>query len=303
MCPYGEDNVSPASIRMITSLLFLDTKSKVYISKNLHANVSTDYSDALRDTIRMASVTKTTLWVWPSGLFPRRLIYYFRLKRITLTHLQEHNIRLIPVSHTSSPPALQSLPGHEPRPADSSLPTMRIEHPGGQTVWIRESLSVLEYFEELFPASEGYGDLRGETVERRAQTRDILSLLNDAMHWSLTSLIHSDLGSTSWSGLSGEEMSLSAAAHARRKLDFCLSRLEKWLQANGNEGAKGSTLAGLVLLAQVEYHQMMYGADWVEGHTVLREWVEAMKKTEWYVKSEVLKRVEDGGDWGKVVEA
>ena len=246
--------------------------------------------------------TKTTLWIWPSGLFPRRLIYYFRAKHITLSTLQAHNIYLIPVQLTTSPPALRSMPGHEPRPADSLLPIMRIEHDNERVTWVRESLSILEYFEELFPGSTSnkWKDLRGETAEQRAQTRDILSLLNDAMHWSLIKLIHSDPNTTFFSGLSMEEMSPSAAAHAGRKLDFYLGRLEEWIEGSGGVG-KEATLAGVVLLAQVEYHEMMYGADWIEGYDELREWVERMKKEEWYVRSEVLKSVEEDGMWEKVL--
>ncbi|KAF2622816.1 hypothetical protein BU25DRAFT_201174 [Macroventuria anomochaeta] len=249
-------------------------------------------------TMSAATTTaKSTLWIWPSGLFPRRLIYYFRAKHVTLSTLSSHNIHLIPVSLTTSPPALGSRPGHEARPADSSLPIMRIEHADGRTVWIRESVSILEYFEELFPVSDGWEDLRGETAEPRARTRDVLSLLNDAMHWGFISLIHSDPRTTFWSGLSEWEMSPSTAAHAHKKQRFYLERLDRWLEVDGGQEMEVATLAGLVLLANVEYPEMMYGTDWVGGHDVLRAWVEAMKGEEWYVGNEELKGVERGEGW------
>ena len=47
---------------------------------------------------------------------------------------------------------------------------------------------------------------------------------------------------------------------------------------NGDKGVKGSTLPGLVLLAQVECQQVMYGVDTGKGHTLLRGCVEAIRK-------------------------
>ena len=208
-----------------------------------------------------------------------------------------YNINLIPVELTTSPLALQSAAGHETRPADCSLPVLRVKHTDGRTTWIRESLSILEYFEDLFPSSQGFQDLRGQTLEQKAHTRDILSLLNDAIHWSLIVLVHSHPVSTSWSGISANEMSFTTAKHAERKLHFYLTRLEQWLEEDGEKAMMDSTLASLVIVAQVEYHQMMYEADWVNGHAVLRRWVEGMKEQKWFVESDELKDAERNGRW------
>jgi len=262
----------------------------------------TDKSSSIKP-YKMSSVpttTKTTLWIWPNGLFPRRLIYYFRAKHITLSILKDHNINLVPVALTTEPPALEAMQGYEARPSDSSLPILRITHTDGKEVWIRESLSILSYFEDLFPSTAGWPDLRGETPEGRAQTRDILSLLNDAMHWSLVCLINFDAKTTFWSGMKEEDMSSGVAEHAKGKWQFCLGRLEKWLQDDVGKVVERNSIAGVVLLAQVEYHEMMYG-DWIEGHAVLREWVERMKGEAWYVESTGLKGVEEGIGWRAVL--
>ncbi|KAF9701127.1 hypothetical protein EKO04_001067 [Ascochyta lentis] len=243
------------------------------------------------------SSTKTTIWIWPSGLFPRRLIFYFRAKGITLSVLKEHNIELVPVELTTCPPALRSMPGHERRPADSSLPILRIEYHNGRTIWIRESLSIIEYLEEQFSTSHGFRDLRGRTAEQHAQARDVIGLLNDATHWSLVALIHSDPTTTYFSGLSREEMSSTTAEHAKKKFSSYLERLEQWLLGDDGEGMMGATVSGVVLLAQVEYFEMMYGSDWVHGHGVLRAWVNRMKEEEWFVGNEELKSVERGEGW------
>lgn len=245
--------------------------------------------------------TSTTIWIWPSGLFPRRLIYYFRAKNITLSTLKEHNIQLIPVALALNPPALEAMEGHEARPSDASLPILRTFQADGSELWIRESLSILEYFEELFPSSNGWADLRGDTPQRRAQTRDFLSLLNDAMHWSLVYLINSDSKTTFWSGLKEEDMSKRSAEHAKGKWQFYLDRLEQWLQDDAGRLIERTTIADFVLLAHVEYHEMMYDADWIQGRTALKKWVESIKAEAWYVESKYLTGIEEGRDWRTVL--
>jgi hypothetical protein len=57
-----------------------------------------------------------------------------------------------------------------------------------------------------------------------------------------------------------------------------------------------------VLLAQVENHAMMYELDWIEGHEVLRKWVERMRREAWYGENRILKRVEEGLGWETILE-
>ncbi|KAF3006087.1 hypothetical protein E8E13_011091 [Curvularia kusanoi] len=245
----------------------------------------------------MTANARTTLWIWPSGLFPRRLVYYFLAKGITPSSLKQHNIDLVPIQLTLSPPTLQALQGHEPRPADASLPILRIAHADGRIVWIRESVSILEYLEELFPSSAGWTDLCGENAEQRAQTRDVVGILNDAMHWSLIWLVHSDIRTTSWSGLAEQDMSPSTARHAEARFHFYLSRLERWVQEDNWSGTKHASLAGLLLLAQVEYYKSTYNSDWIAGYALLGQWVIDMKMEAWAVSSEKLKGPERGEGW------
>jgi glutathione S-transferase len=256
---------------------------------------------------------KITLWLWPTGLFPRRVVYYLRAKNITLSMLQAQNIHLIPVILVKDPPkpGLVSKAGFEPRPSEMSLPALRIQHTDGKEFWIHETSAILEYFEEVFSKARGYEDLRGNTAEQRARTRDALSLLVEASIWGGVALVHSDANTTYWSGLSEGEMSASAAKHAERKFHSLLSRLEKWVEADvvGGEsqslsGLGGSvTLADLLVMAQVEYMQEMYGLDWVGEHGVLRVWYERMKGEEWVVGKEDLLDVENTGEWAGILGA
>lgn len=251
---------------------------------------------------------KTTLWIWPTGFFPRRVLYYFYAKGISTSTLREHNIHLIPVT-LELPIGLIAMPGYETRPADSSLPTLRIQYTDGREYWIKETMAILEYFEEVFPASEKYPSLLGSTIEQRARTRDIQSLLSETSHWNLISLMHSNNSIKFWAGVADDEKSPAAAANAQTRFHALLSRLETWVSADILEkqtkslsGEGGDvTLADIMLMAQIEYGEMMFGMDFVEEHGVLRIWYEKAKKEQWYVSTETLKSVEKGEGWESVL--
>jgi len=174
---------------------------------------------------------------------------------------------------------------------------MRVEAQGG-TYFVRESIAIIEYFEEILGTAEGYEDLRGETVQQRARTRDVLSLLGDAVVWSGVALVHSNTATTAWSGLREEDMSVSAAAHARMKFGGLMGKLESWV---GEGEGMGGTLADVCVMAQVEYIREMYGVDWLEGFEGLKGWCERAKGLEWVVGREGLEGVEKTGRWEDVL--
>jgi glutathione S-transferase len=256
----------------------------------------------ITNTTVSSTYPKTNLWIWPTGLFPRRLIYYFRAKNITLSTLSLHNIHLIPVTLSST--GLNSKPGYKERPESTSLPCLAIEQPGSELFFIYESTAILEYFEERFGARDGYTDLRGSTIEQRTRTRDIISLLGDVIILHAQNLIHSDPSSLSWSGLKREDWSAAAAADAARRKHDLLSKLEDWALTDIIKGetpsisGKGAeaTLADFVLMAMIQYHEDYFGGkDAIAGHGVLRLWCERAKQQPWFIHFAGLKRLEDGG--------
>ena len=182
---------------------------------------------------------------------------------------------------------------------------MRITYADGTVFWIYESNAIMEYFEEVFSVDNGHLDVRGATIQQRARTRDILSLLSDAITWSNVALVHSDPNTMSWSGLTEDEMSESAAKHAHGKFHMLLSRLEARIQGDvvGNKSQSLSgdsahvTLADICVMAQVEYMQEMYGLDWVAEHGVLRVWYDRTKGQSWVVSRSALQDVERTGEW------
>jgi glutathione S-transferase len=249
---------------------------------------------------------KTTIWLWPTGLFPRRIVYFLRAKNITTSILSAYNICLIPA--TVSATGLISLSTFEERPAGTSLPLMRIEPNGKDEEWVRESSAIMDYVEELFNVEQGYKGMMGDTVLQRARCRDILSLLSDAMVWSGVHLMHSNTSTTSWSGLERSDMSVSAAAHADEKFGSLMGKLEGWVEGDvvGKRskslcGGQVATMADIVLMAGVQYFREMYGVDWIAGFVVLKCWYDRNQDEDWVVKREKLLRVESTGMWDEVL--
>jgi glutathione S-transferase len=248
----------------------------------------------------------TTIWLWPTGLFPRRIIYFFRVKNITNSILTAHNIHLVPA--TVSETGLISLSTFEERPAGTSLPLMRVESHSENEVWVRESAAIIEYLEERFSVEQGYKSTLGDTVLQRARCRDILSLLSDAMVWSGVHLMHSNVSTMSWSGLEEEDMSASAAAHADKKFRALMGNLEGWVE--GDVIGKGSvslaggdnvTMADIALMANVQYFGETYGMDWIAGLDILRCWYNRVQDEDLVVKKESLAEAEKAGRWEAVL--
>ncbi|KAH3944004.1 hypothetical protein HBI56_034110 [Parastagonospora nodorum] len=248
---------------------------------------------------------KTTIWLWPSGLYPRRIIYFLLIKKLALSTLAAHNIHLIPIH--LSPTGLISATGLESRPAGTSVPLMRLSYADGTHFLIHETSSILEYLQEIFP---GGPDIRGETVHQRARSRDVLSLLGEAIVWYGVEVFHSDPNTATWSGLRVEDQSPAAAAHGRMKVGTLLDKLEGWVRedvegkgAVSLVGGEQATLADLALVAPVEYFREKFGADWIKGHGVLETWYGRMKEQDWVAGGKKLAEVEETGDWELVLGA
>lgn len=253
--------------------------------------------------------TSITIWLWPTGLFPRRIIYFLAAKKITTSILAAHNITLIPVTLQMNPMALASKPGYEARPDDTSLPIMRIRSRDSngvsEDIYIRESLGIMTYLNDIFGPDNGCTDMNGTTPVQRAKTADIISNLTDATLWSLVEFVHTNPSACSWSGLDEEQMSPGASAHGAKKFHALLDRLEKWVkkdvvgrQTKSLAGEGGDvTMADIALMAQVEYMREMYGLVWLEGHGVLKGWWERTRGEEWVVKRETLDEVEKTEKW------
>lgn len=248
---------------------------------------------AATDIMSSTSTTtkpKITIWIWSAGLYPRRVLYYFRAKGFTPAFLKEHNIHLIPVT-CSMTEGLLSFPGYEARPTATSLPILRIQYTDGTELWIRETLAILEYLEDIFPPAHGYKSLRDEVPGQAAKMRDVIGLSNDAGVQFTTFLINSYKGTSFWSGLKEEEMHDDTAAHAKKKWQTLLTKLCTWVEkdvtAEDSQGLVGvTTIADIMLMAQVDYQKWCYKYEYLEGFSVLQSWYENMTKSDWYIEND-----------------
>lgn len=257
---------------------------------------------------------KTTIWIWPTGLFPRRIIYYLRAQNITLADLAAANIDLVPVLLDPESHQIRAKEGYAAKPDGMTVPCMYIAggsgagEGGGQ--WVRESVSIIAYLEEVFGEDGRRKSFYGTTAMQRLKTHDIMCTFSaDIIPNYITELTHTVPGSKSWTHIQDGEISSGAGAHARRRKEFYLRRLEDWVRRDiverGTRSLSGEgrevTLADVVVMAQVCYARDGYGADWLEGCGVLRNWSEEAVKGEWWVDGEKLKECEERG-WNVVLK-
>jgi glutathione S-transferase len=242
-----------------------------------------------------------TLFIWPTGLYPRRLAYYFLAKRLSRSVLSTLNLTLIPCIKDPTTRKIVSKPGYESRPPGFSVPCLRLQTGDAET-WIRESGALLEYFEDLLPAREGWKDLLGASPEQRARTRDVCDLVNEALMWLNVATRHSDPNAYRWSGLPAEAMAFTAAEDAGRQVSKLFAKLESWVKEDVGRGCMSLSGEGLEvsiadcsLLATVEYISDVSGYDCIGGFEVLKVWRERITKEDWYRDYEALLRLEREG--------
>jgi glutathione S-transferase len=259
---------------------------------------------------------RTTLWLWPTGLFPRRVIFYMRAKGLTTAILRARNIHLIPVKIVFQDPypAIVSCPGYEARPEPHhSLPVMRIERDAsaGGDFWIREAMGITQYLEEFFGTEEGYTNLMGSSIMQRVRARDVLNALADATGFCFNALIHLKPECCFFSGLKEEEMSKKGGEDARNRFHATLKKVEGWIEGDvcGEKGTMSVTgdgiavtLADIHLGAQIMYAVEPYGTDWLEGHEVFQEWWARVKGKRFVVQRKDLLEVERSGKWEGVLD-
>ncbi|KAF2757780.1 hypothetical protein EJ05DRAFT_476987 [Pseudovirgaria hyperparasitica] len=97
------------------------------------------------------TVPSMTLFTWPEGLFPRRVTLYLKAKNIP-PHILDAHLKIVDYKLDLSTGGIVSV--HEPVPEKpaGSWPCMVVHaaEPGEQDVVIHESMSILEYLEDVF---------------------------------------------------------------------------------------------------------------------------------------------------------
>lgn len=239
-----------------------------------------------------------TLWFWPSGIYPRRVVYYLRAKGLSASDLMNASITLIPcfVNLTSQDLSMESISGLEKRPSGFSLPVLRTRYSSGEC-YIAESSSILEYLEDIFPASRGFANLRGEDYVQTAKIRDIVQLVNELLTWCNVHVRHSTEFSLLWSGMTKEQQSLMASGDARLQITKLLDRLQLWTEGNITNsltGAKRPNLADVTVAAAKTSMEEIYGIQIFEGFPKLDAWWNQYSSSEWFVSRSEIDLIETG---------
>ncbi|KAI1488484.1 hypothetical protein F5X96DRAFT_645368 [Biscogniauxia mediterranea] len=233
-----------------------------------------------------------TLWLWLEGMFPRRLNYFLLMKGLVSTpadllqgKTNISNLQIIKMRPDMTSGSWKFDPETEPLPTGVSTPCLRVtDTRTGREHWIRESVSILSYFEDVFrdrgPALQSLNPLEV------AATADMMGAINLAMSDGGTYLRHACPAMAAWSGLKDEDRSRAAALNAYEMMVRGLGKLQMWAQDTLAEtgwltpGISGPGLADITLAAGRRYLELGYGWDTFEREELklLAEWYERFKK-------------------------
>ncbi|OAG36054.1 hypothetical protein AYO21_09772 [Fonsecaea monophora] len=250
-----------------------------------------------------ASRSVRTLWVWPGGIFPRRVAYYVKAKSVTADHLNRLGLTLIPctVDLKSQDLALDAIPGYEKRPKGFSLPVLRIQdlESSNHSKFIAQSSSILEYLEDLLPASDGHPSLRGDDAFQAARVRDIVQLINEVLTWCNVHVRHLTAFSLGWSGMTEEQQSPQAGEDAQVQYRRLLTTLQSWTNTCSKGvslvGADRPTLADITAAAAKTSMEDLYGINLFDGFEGLEAWWTRYQSSPWFVIRDVIDQIEKDG--------
>ncbi|KAK4959100.1 hypothetical protein LTR10_003899 [Elasticomyces elasticus] len=208
---------------------------------------------------------KLRLWVLSWGLFPRRVTIYLEEKGIS------DDFDVIPVN-IGADGKMNSPPGKP----NGTLPLLEIAPPSNDEAtpgkYVYQSIAILEYIEEMY-AGRGPSML-GATPEERAQSRDLLTVLDEAVAF-LTCYSHHA------SGIYAPLVVPQSPETARIALDRAhkvLSLLETMSCCDGPYlvTSKQPMIVDCVAMATIQFYANVYGVDLAsEKHPRLARMYEA----------------------------
>ncbi|KIM99917.1 hypothetical protein OIDMADRAFT_55808 [Oidiodendron maius Zn] len=213
------------------------------------------------------------LFVLPdqSGLYPRRVLIYLAEKSL----LQSPNIVITPTS---------KAPESASRQLPSSLPILSL----GTNRYIRQSIPIIEYFEDLCDAGTeeiagiARPTMRGHTSEERARTREILELVDEAtVHFELACR----KGSAMFSLLEKQDTAASRCAFAscRKSLEVIEGHYKQDERLSTSISSTDNMLdrvnmVDCVLFALLQFSIQLYSRDLAEGLPTLKLFYEIFRK-------------------------
>ncbi|RYP12955.1 hypothetical protein DL767_010981 [Monosporascus sp. MG133] len=201
-------------------------------------------------------MTKLELFVLTWGTYPRRVLIYLHEKGL----IESPHLKITPV--TISAAGKMEAPGKPP----GTVPILKL--PNGS--FIKQSVAILDYFEDICdnPQEDWHRELaglsrknmRGNTAEERAHTREVLALADQA-------------GSLfTFAARTGTELFVpletSSAEASRLAMEWCKRNLklldayyegDKRIENGGADAA--TTIADCALFAFLQYSKAMHAVD------------------------------------------
>ncbi|KAK5682536.1 hypothetical protein LTS10_005664 [Elasticomyces elasticus] len=193
---------------------------------------------------------KLRLWVLSWGLFPRRVTIYLEEKGIS------NEFDVIPVQ--IGPDGKMDSPPGKP---DGTLPLLEIAPPSSDEAtpgrYVYQSIAILEYIEEMYAGREP--TMLGATPKERAQSRDLLAVLDEAVAFLTCYSQHA-------SGIYAPLVVPQSPETARIALDKAhkvLSLLETMSCWDGPflVRSKQPMIVDCVALATIQFYANVYGVD------------------------------------------
>ena len=237
----------------------------------------------------MDTKPQLTLWLWPQGLFPRRLSYYLLSKNLVSSPTDlytgkttDANLTIKLIRYIKDQGLIHDDPTDQP-PKGASTPCLRIVQGNAKPVYIYESASILLYLDRLYTAAP----LLSPTEPLgQAQLDDRLAMLGCIMDHGMYHLKHAVPQTSSWSRLPPRDRSLTTAKHAKGSMVSSFVKFQTWcedsLSTTGylTPGIEGPGVVDFALAAQRRYLELTYaGYNLFEDEElkVLRGWYEKFK--------------------------
>lgn len=239
--------------------------------------------------------TEHTLWLWPEGMFPRRITFWLLMKGLVASpadllagKTKDPSIRISLIRMDISK-GFVYLDTADPAPQGASSPCLRIHHvSSGAKHYIHESSAILAYLERAY--SDVGPALAPQDPIGLAIMDDLAGVINLAMGDSYYYIKHSVPQTAAWSGLKNEERSHAAAINGYASMVRNLVKLQWWaedsLQNTGwlTPAVEGPGVIDITLASGRRYLELTFGWNIFEKEELksLAAWYERFQAVPWW---------------------
>ncbi|KAL0944830.1 uncharacterized protein CTRU02_202717 [Colletotrichum truncatum] len=244
-----------------------------------------------------------TLYIWPQGFYPRRVVYYLIIKGLATPagifqgKSATASLKLSLIAYNPDTKTLDSIDVDDPKPADKTIPCMRIvDSSKGTTHWIHESTAIPAYLEDAYTELP---PLQSSDIVNRAIMGDIILAINAAQDDFSYYLRHASPIACKFSGLDEKDRDYRAALNAKAQMNKGLRKVQNWAAESLREsgwltpGITTPGLADVCLAGWVRYIWLAYEFDVLEGENLdgLREWWTRFQNLPWWKEMEEIEEV------------